>query len=62
MSDLLKKPNSKKEVKVSRNNLPLSCPSQDMRIWDSHPRVFLAIAKKGRISCPYCGTEYILID
>ncbi len=62
MSDFLKRPNSKKQVKVSRNDLPLCCPSQDMRIWDSHPRVFLAIEEKNTIDCPYCGTAYILID
>jgi uncharacterized Zn-finger protein len=38
------------------------CPSPkaDMKIWNSHPRVFLDVAKTGRAACPYCGTVYSL--
>jgi uncharacterized Zn-finger protein len=38
------------------------CPSPkaDMKIWNSHPRVFLDVAKTGRAACPYCGTVYML--
>jgi uncharacterized Zn-finger protein len=38
------------------------CPSPkaDMKIWNSHPRVFLDVAKTGRSACPYCGTVYQL--
>jgi uncharacterized Zn-finger protein len=38
------------------------CPSPkaDMKIWNSHPRVFLDVAKTGRAACPYCGTLYKL--
>jgi len=45
---------------VSREALPLSCPLEDMRVWDAHPRVFLPIEKTGRAVCPYCGAEYVL--
>ena len=31
-----------------------------MKLWNSHPRVFLEIAHQGHASCPYCGTEYRL--
>jgi len=38
------------------------CPSAqaDMKLWNSHPRVFLNIAQNGQASCPYCGTLYRL--
>ena len=38
------------------------CPSPkaDMKLWNSHPRVFLDIAKTGSAKCPYCGTVYQL--
>ena len=38
------------------------CPSPkaDMKLWNSHPRVFLDIAQSGGAKCPYCGTVYQL--
>jgi len=39
------------------------CPSPHagMRLWNSHPRVFLDIAHAGgEAKCPYCGTVYKL--
>ncbi|TAG27225.1 MAG: zinc-finger domain-containing protein [Burkholderiales bacterium] len=38
------------------------CPSKQagMELWNSHPRVFLDVAKNGLAKCPYCGTEYKL--
>jgi uncharacterized Zn-finger protein len=38
------------------------CPSKQagMEVWNSHPRVFLDVAKEGHAKCPYCGTEYKL--
>lgn len=62
MSDILKRPNSEKHYKVTNKDLPLSCPNQNMRVWDSHPRVFLPIEGSGEIDCPYCGAKYSLID
>ncbi len=38
------------------------CPSPkaDMKLWNSHPKVYLDIAKTGEAKCPYCGTVYRL--
>jgi uncharacterized Zn-finger protein len=38
------------------------CPSPqaDMKIWNSHPKVYLDVAKAGQVKCPYCGTVYQL--
>jgi uncharacterized Zn-finger protein len=31
-----------------------------MKIWNSHPKVYLNVARTGQAKCPYCGTEYKL--
>ncbi len=38
------------------------CPSPlaKMETWNTHPKVFLNIARTGEASCPYCGTVYRL--
>jgi len=38
------------------------CPSPkaDMKLWNSHPKVYLDVAKTGEARCPYCGTVYRL--
>ena len=40
------------------------CPSPlaDMKLWNSHPKVFLDVARTGQAKCPYCSTEYRLKD
>lgn len=43
-------------------NKPLSCPTPDMPVWNAHPKVYLPIMKTGKITCPYCGTRFILTD
>lgn len=48
------------EITVGKKDLPLYCPSQHSPLWSSHPRVFLPVAEKERVVCPYCGTRYIL--
>jgi uncharacterized Zn-finger protein len=38
------------------------CPSPkaDMKIWNTHPKVYLDVARTGEAKCPYCGTVYKL--
>ena len=38
------------------------CPSPlaDMKLWNSHPKVYLDVAATGQAKCPYCGTVYRL--
>ncbi len=59
-----KLPNAHSQVKVRRADLPLHCPMPGDSLWNSHPRVFLPIedAPDRRSICPYCSTEYILVD
>lgn len=47
---------------ISRSELPLSCPTDKMVLWNAHPKVYLPIEKTGSEICPYCGSQYILQD
>ena len=53
--------NAQQQYSVTRAELPLSCPSPAMALWNSHPRVFLQVEKTGFAKCPYCGAEYTLV-
>ncbi len=55
-------PNAESHYHVSRDSLPLHCPLDSMSLWNSHPRVFLAIEETGEAMCPYCGAKYTLTD
>jgi uncharacterized Zn-finger protein len=37
-------------------------PLADMKVWNSHPRVYLDVARTGEAKCPYCGSVYKLKD
>jgi uncharacterized Zn-finger protein len=52
--------NEKKQYVVKRDQLPLSCPSDEMRVWDSHPKVYLPLEETGKAKCPYCDAQYVL--
>jgi uncharacterized Zn-finger protein len=49
-----------KIIEVTAKDMPLHCPTDEVALWSSHPRVFLDVAKMGKVACPYCGTIYIL--
>lgn len=55
-------PNAAASYEVTRADLPLSCPMPKMRLWNSHPRVYLPIESEGVSKCPYCGAVYTLVD
>jgi uncharacterized Zn-finger protein len=58
----LKAANTEKNYKISQADLPLSCPTSHMRVWDAHPRVYLSIEETGVATCPYCGACFELVD
>lgn len=35
-------------------------PKADMKIWNSHPKIYLDVGQTGQAKCPYCGTVYAL--
>lgn len=51
---------SNKVYHLTKQALPLSCPTKNMSVWNMHPRIYLAIEKTGHTMCPYCGTKFIL--
>ena len=53
---------AKNRYRVTRADLPLSCPMPGMYLWNSHPRVYLPIEASGEAMCPYCGATYVLED
>ncbi len=52
--------NTQTQYEVTAKDLPLSCPSAAMALWNSHPRVYLPIEQTGWAKCGYCGAEYTL--
>lgn len=53
-------PNAEHHYTVTTADLPLSCPMPGMSLWNSHPRVYLAVEATGWAKCPYCGAEFSL--
>jgi uncharacterized Zn-finger protein len=56
----LTQPNAEHRYEVTAADLPLACPMPGRSLWNSHPRVYLAIEATGEAKCPYCGAEYRL--
>lgn len=54
--------NAASRYEVRRAELPVSCPTPAMALWNSHPRVYLPLEEKGHARCPYCGAEFVLVD
>ena len=52
--------NAENRYAVGRADLPLSCPMPGMALWNSHPKVYLAVEATGSAKCPYCGAMYFL--
>lgn len=52
--------NAQNRYQVTAADLPLSCPTPAMALWNSHPRVYLPIEATGSAKCPYCGAVYVL--
>lgn len=61
MSNVEKEPScTKKTYIVRKHELPISCPTDDMILWNAHPKVYLPLDKTGNEVCPYCSTRFIL--
>ena len=54
--------NAENRYEVTPADLPLACPMPGMSLWNSHPRVYLAVEASGSARCPYCGAVYVLKD
>lgn len=60
IDQVLKRANAEPHYEVTRDDLPLSCPSPEMYLWNAHPKVYLPIEDSGEAKCPYCGARYTL--
>ena len=49
-------------TKVSKSQLPASCPPDNEELWDLHPKVFLKFNSSNKAKCPYCGANYELAE
>jgi uncharacterized Zn-finger protein len=49
-----------KRYVVRNKDLPLSCPTDKMVLWNAHPKVYLAFDANGVAVCPYCSAHYKL--
>lgn len=58
----MQEPNAQTLVEVTRNELPLHCPTPDSSLWNSHPRVYIPLDDAPEAVCSYCGTVYRLVD
>ncbi len=53
---------TQEEYEVNRQDLPLSCPTPQQKLWNAHPRVYLPIEETGTAVCPDCSARYRLVD
>lgn len=53
---------TKKKQTIRHADLPLSCPTNTMALWNAHPKVYLPMSDDGEATCPYCGTLFVLKD
>lgn len=58
----LENANTQREYEVRLADLPLSCPTPEQKLWNSHPRVYLPVEETGSAICPYCSASYRLVD
>jgi uncharacterized Zn-finger protein len=52
-------PNTHREHRVTEAQGPVCCPPPRECLWNSHPRVYLALDSSGRARCPYCSTLFV---
>lgn len=60
LKEKLELASAKKNYVIHRDQLPLSCPTDEMMLWNAHPKVYLPIEKTGVEVCPYCGSRFVL--
>ena len=55
-----KQASAKKNYVIHPRDLPLSCPTDEMELWNAHPKVYLPIERTGVEVCPYCSARFVL--
>lgn len=57
-TEKLQPANAERVYQVTAADVPLSCPTLAMHLWNSHPRVYMPIEAGGEAKCPYCGAVF----
>ena len=52
----------KTTTKISKKDLPVSCPQKGSPDWAMHPRVYIELANGKSGACPYCGAKFELLE
>lgn len=58
----LRMPNDENRYEVTAADLPIQCPLPGTSLWNSHPRIYIALDEEGFGKCLYCGAEYVRTD
>lgn len=58
----MQQPNATSLVEVTRDELPMYCPTPEASLWNSHPRQFIPLQDSDECSCSYCGTVFRLVE
>jgi len=58
----MQEPNATTLVEVTRDELPMYCPTPEASLWNSHPRQFIPLQDSDECTCSYCGTVFKLVE
>lgn len=59
---MMKQSKSPAVIEVTKDELPMHCPTPGAELWDSHPRVFIPLEDAPEASCSYCGNVFKLVE
>lgn len=62
MTDQKKQTQHEEAVAIKAADLPAYCPTEEMGLWNSHPRVYIPLGEEKQANCPYCGTLFALVE
>ncbi len=62
MTDTTEQASTNEPVQIKASELPAYCPTEEMGLWNTHPRVYISLEDEKQGSCPYCGTQFELIE
>jgi uncharacterized Zn-finger protein len=53
---------TKTRYEVTQADIPVHCPTDEMTLWNAHPRVYIPLEEVGdEARCPYCSALYVLV-
>ncbi len=49
-----------KIIHIDGEEKTIFCPDKNTSSWNSHPKVYLQLGNLKKVTCPYCGTTFIV--